>query len=156
MIEIVDFQIGDETELSNLVHTVFKEFVAPDYSTAGNEFFYSFIQAENFISRFITKGDLILIAKSTDKMVGMIEIRDLNQISLLFVDEQFHGRGIAKMLFNESVNRCKQAYNNVDKFFAWRAYGAQQREIGNETEFSCFVSFHPPAGGRENMGLYLD
>ena len=42
-----------------------------------------------------------------DTIVGMIAVRDFIHISLLFVDKHYHKQGIAKHLFNDTIDYCK-------------------------------------------------
>jgi len=116
-IKIINYKIGDEEELSNLIKRVYDEFVAPDYSEEGNKFFTNFIVAKNFILRYKQKNNIILIAEVNNCKVGMIEIRDNNHISLLFVEKEHHGEGIAKQLYYEALIKCKKKDKNLNKFY---------------------------------------
>jgi len=49
--------------------------------------------------------------------VGMIEIRDYNHISLLFVDKEFQGEGIARELFTEALKICKLKDKSIVKIY---------------------------------------
>jgi len=111
------FQVGDELDLSNLIKCVYDEFVAPDYSKAGNDFFYDFIVADCFVDRINTKDNIILVAECDNLKIGMIEVRDNNHISLLFVDKHYHGQGIARELFVQAVKMCKMRDKDLDKFY---------------------------------------
>ncbi len=41
-----------------------------------------------------------------EKIVGMIEIRNDNHISLFFVEEEFQGKGIGKAIFRKALKVC--------------------------------------------------
>ncbi len=105
-IAISSFQKGEEIEIFEFIKRVYDEFVSSDYTDEGNMFFYNFISAENIAERFDKNKNIILTAKHKGKIVGMIEIRGTNQISLLFVDKSFQGQGIAKKLFAEALRQC--------------------------------------------------
>lgn len=47
----------------------------------------------------------------------MIEIRENKNISLLFVNKDFHGRGIARRLYEESLKICKQRNETLEMFY---------------------------------------
>lgn len=47
------------------------------------------------------------IALSGNRIVGMIEVRDHDHVSLLFVDPDFHHKGIAKDLIRQTVQICR-------------------------------------------------
>jgi GNAT superfamily N-acetyltransferase len=101
------FEIGEETAISHLIKTVFDEFVAPDYSPAGNTFFHAYIQPDRLLERF-SNGDVLLTAKSNNSIIGMIEVRDQNHICLLFVDKVWHRKGIAKKLLTKVITLYRE------------------------------------------------
>ncbi|HNX21277.1 MAG TPA: GNAT family N-acetyltransferase [Bacteroidales bacterium] len=102
-INIEKYSDGQENEISLLIKKVYDEFVALDYSDEGNAFFYDFIQPKNILERQ-KMSPTILVAKYNSKIVGMIELRDNSYISLLFVDKEFQGQGIAKRLYREALD----------------------------------------------------
>jgi len=50
---------------------------------------------------------MLILALAEDSMVGLVEVRSYNHIALLFVDEEWHRRGVAKRLLDLAVERCK-------------------------------------------------
>ncbi|AHF06017.1 acetyltransferase [Desulfitobacterium metallireducens DSM 15288] len=40
-------------------------------------------------------------------MIGMIEVRNQNHIALLFVDDRYHKKGIAKKLISLAIERAQ-------------------------------------------------
>jgi len=115
-VKIENFRTGQETEISNLIRNVYDEFVAPDYSVEGNKFFYDWIAADKIAERQ-KSGRNMLLAMIDSKIAGVIETRDNNHISLLFVDKAFHGQGIAKKLFHEVLINCKKNNPGLNKFY---------------------------------------
>jgi len=116
IIKIENYQNGQEIEIYQLIKKVYDEFVSIDYSDEGNKFFYDWIEPSRIAER--QKGQTNLeVAIMDSKLVGMIEIRDNKNISLLFVDKEYHGRGIAKRLFHESLKTCIQRDSALDKFY---------------------------------------
>jgi GNAT superfamily N-acetyltransferase len=115
MLKIREYIIGEEFELYKLIRKVYDEFVAPDYSMDGNTFFYDFIKPENFINRYQSNNNIILIAEMNGVKVGMIELRDENHIALMFVDKAYQKKGVAKALFNEALKRCLARNDKVNK-----------------------------------------
>jgi GNAT superfamily N-acetyltransferase len=95
-----EFQPGQEREIYDLIKRVYDEFVAPDYTNEGNQFFYDFIRPEMMLERYSNKIDTIFTAKTNSQIIGVITLRNPDHISLLFVDKEFHGMGIARKLFN--------------------------------------------------------
>jgi GNAT superfamily N-acetyltransferase len=107
-IEISRYQIGSgyEKEILNLVRNVFDEYCSADCDQFGLKVFYDFIEEYNFTERNQTNC-ATFIAKVGEAIAGVLEIRDNNHICLLFVDNRFHGMGIAKMLMYEAINLAK-------------------------------------------------
>jgi predicted GNAT family N-acyltransferase len=116
MIKIKKYRDGQEIMIHQLIKKVYDEFVSMDYSKEGNRFFYDWIEPDKIAERQKNQRN-ILTAMMDSKIVGMIEIRDNNTISLLFVDKVYQGQGIAKKLFQESLKNCIQKDANLDKFY---------------------------------------
>ena len=96
----------DILEVSELATRVFNEFVAPEYSSEGVQEFYRYIQPSAFRARAQT-NHFGLITLEQDKVVGVIEMRDHNHVSLLFVAPKFQRRGIAKELLRRALQICR-------------------------------------------------
>jgi len=115
-VRIEKYQNGQETAIYQLIKRVYDEFVSIDYCEQGNKFFYDWIQPSNIAERQINQINIWVAFKGSE-LVGMIEVRDNKFISLLFVDKIYQGKGIAKMLFNESLKEIVQRDPNLDKFY---------------------------------------
>jgi predicted GNAT family N-acyltransferase len=115
-IKIEEYQKGQEIEIHQLIKKVYDEFVSIDYSDEGNKFFYDWIESSRIAERQKDQNNL-LVALMDSKIVGMIEIRDNKNISLLFVDRQYQGQGIAKRLFQRSLSICIQRDSKLDNFY---------------------------------------
>ena len=98
-----------------MVRNVFDQFEAPDYSPEGIAEFYKYIQVDAMSSR-ISKNHFGLLALFNRDTVGMIEIRDYQHISLLFVDSNYHRQGIGKKLWIEAFKKCIQSSSKVTSF----------------------------------------
>ena len=110
---ISKFAAGQENEVANLIKTVFDEFIGIEYSDKGNELFDDFIDPENIIERNRC-GNIILIYKKNNKIIGMIEARDNYHICLFFVHKDHQGQGIGKQLFDELKNLLKGKTDFID------------------------------------------
>jgi len=96
----VQIEEMDESEIpsaSALVREVFLDFVAPQYSDEGQRTFLSYIEPEALLARLV-KGHKVFVARADGRPVGLIEFRERNHISLLFVRREFQGQGIARRL----------------------------------------------------------
>ncbi len=115
-IKISEYLAGQEIIIHDLIKRVYDEFVSPDYSPAGNQFFYDWIKPSKIAERQLLKRT-IFIALADSEIIGMIEIRDNNTISLLFVDKTFHGQGIARKLFHTALMSCLLNNPTLEKFY---------------------------------------
>ena len=91
----------------DLVHRVFDEFEAPFYPQKGVQSFYNFIRVDNILPQYLNDSLYFYGCFVDDTIVGMIAVRDFIHISLLFVDKHYHKQGIAKHLFNDTIDYCK-------------------------------------------------
>ena len=99
---------GEEKEVCDLVNRVFDEFVGPGYAEQGVLEFRNYVQPEALLERCQTT-DFVLVATALDKIVGMIEIRANEHLSLLFVDRQYQGQGISRELLRRALDLCRRA-----------------------------------------------
>jgi len=113
---IKKFQKGQEESIFKLIKKVYDEFVAKDYSEEGNQFFYDWINPDKILERQKSQVNL-LVALQDSQIIGMIEIRENINISLLFVDQEFHGQGIAKRLFKEALQMVIQRDSTIKKLY---------------------------------------
>ncbi|MDD3876961.1 MAG: GNAT family N-acetyltransferase [Bacteroidales bacterium] len=113
---IEKYQFGQEEKIHELIKKVYGEFVSNDYSEAGNQFFFDWIQPSKIAERQCNQIN-IWVAFMDLKLVGMIEIRDNRFISLLFVDKDYQRNGIAKKLFYESLKETIRRDSKLDKFY---------------------------------------
>lgn len=81
-----------------MVWKTFLKYEAPEYSDEGIYHFREFITDESLYKMFCAGFYQIFVAVYRDKIVGMISLRDVMHISLLFVDANYHRRGIGRKL----------------------------------------------------------
>ena len=116
MISISTFKNGQEIAINKLIKEVYDEFVSADYCDEGNQFFYNWIEPAKIAERQKNERT-IFVAKNKNEIIGMIEIRDNNTISLLFVSKKYHGQGIAKKLLQKAIKNCIKKEPNINKFY---------------------------------------
>ena len=101
----------------DLALRVFIEFEAPEYEPIGTENFKKdCIYNQVYINRFLSGDNLMLVAIDMDneKIIGMIDERGNGDISMLFVDSEYHRQGIATALMSDMVCNLKfQGYNKI-------------------------------------------
>lgn len=95
-----------------LVTTVFDKDVAHQYNQEGNNEFHKYLDYISFVKRINTNHELVG-AYIKNKLVGVLEIRDSNHISLLFVSGEFQSQGIGRQLFNFYLNNRPLNHNGV-------------------------------------------
>jgi GNAT superfamily N-acetyltransferase len=98
-------QTTEENAVRELVARVFIEFVGVRYSDEGRREFLKYIQPGALVQR-TDAGHLSSVALVGDELAGMIEIRDCQHISLLFVEAHFQRRGIARGLLRYALRHC--------------------------------------------------
>src|SRR3990170_6755724 len=97
---------GDGVEVSNLIARSFNEFIAPDFPEEGIEEFFRYSNPRALIKR--SEGNhFVLVAEAEGTIAGMIEIREMKHVSMLFVDKAFQRRGIGKELLRAALDRIK-------------------------------------------------
>lgn len=97
-------------EAFHVIWEVFQEFVAPDYTPEGINYFYSeFIKGEKFRKKFTDNREIMYGAYIGDELAGVLSISVMNTVSCVFVKGKYHRQGIGKKLFDmvikESISK---------------------------------------------------
>jgi predicted GNAT family N-acyltransferase len=114
--------------LSEMVENVFDESVGKDYSEEGNIEFKKYITPQSIFDRINDKTRKLYIARNNNDIIGVLETKNKDHISLLFVKKEFHGRGIAKKLFQKYLesfkndNFWKESITVNSSFYAEKIY----------------------------------
>lgn len=87
-----------------LAWKTFLRFEADVYSPEGVKHFEDFITDTTLHRMFIMGAYQMFVALDLNKIVGMITLRNSTHISLLFVDEKYHRRGIGRALMQYLTN----------------------------------------------------
>jgi GNAT superfamily N-acetyltransferase len=98
---------GEEGSISGLIRAVYDIYIAPENEPRGNEQFIDFITPANILARVQDHTDAVTTCKIDGVIAGVLSVRDGNHISLLFVDEQHHGKGIARRMILDFIARNK-------------------------------------------------
>ena len=81
-----------------LAWDTFLIYEAPDYSLKGVHNFKSFVR-DPLLKKMFTYGEYIAIGAFIERrMIGILGVRNTNHVSLLFVDQEYHRRGVARAL----------------------------------------------------------
>ena len=87
---------GEEEAVNELISRTFRSHIAPSYSDEGIREFLNYIEPS--VIRERSANHVTLVATANKVIVGVIEVRSHDHISLLFVDSAFQRQGIAKEL----------------------------------------------------------
>ena len=98
---------GEEELACDLVQDVFREFVAPLYEQEGVEEFLRYVDPSLMAERS-RLNHFTLLAVDSGNVVGVLEVRDLNHVSLLFVASEAQRKGIARQLLNEGLEIARR------------------------------------------------
>ena len=98
---------GEEREISDLATRVFSEFVAHQYSEQGIQEFLKYIEPQRLLKRCNEDG-FVFIAKTKDKLVGMIELIGSSHIALFFVEGDLQKIHIGRELLRKSLEFCRK------------------------------------------------
>ena len=129
---------------SGFIFLLFKEFIAPDFSQQGIDEFLSFASPEGLAER-TQANNFAILALFQNQIVGMIEIRDYDHMSLLFVDAEYQGSGIATELIERSLGRCLSRNPGLDSMSV--------NSGPNSVTFYEKVGFLPTAPEQEQNGI---
>jgi len=120
--------IDEINNVSNMVNNVFNEFVGIDYSENGKRTFKDYIKPRNIMERYNNGKSYFYIAKCNNEIIGILEVKNKDHISLLFVKKEFHGKGVGKKLFENYLETLKQDNIGIktitvnSSFFAEKIY----------------------------------
>lgn len=90
-----------------LVRRVFDAHVAPGYAQCGIDAFHDYARAEALTERVAlgASWSLVAVDVSAKRLVGVIEVRGGDHVSLLFVASEHQRRGIARRLYAAARKR---------------------------------------------------
>lgn len=91
-------KIEEWDDAMELAFRVFLKFEAQEYGQAGTDAFRKFISDKMLKKLFETGHYKLFLAFYNKELVGMTSLRNGNHVSLLFVKETFHNKGIGKKL----------------------------------------------------------
>ena len=100
--------------VSRLILDSFSEFIADEYSEEGRAEFTRFVQAEALVDRS-RSNHFVLVAIAGEGPAGVIELRDNDHVSLLFVDSRFQRHGIARELLERALSLARPAKPGLDR-----------------------------------------
>ncbi len=100
-------------ETMELVWRTFMKYDAADYTPEGIRNFYAFLHDGELWNWYLNGKYPILVAIYEGKIVGEISARGGNFISLLFIDEAYHRKGIGRALIRRMGEYMKNERNEI-------------------------------------------
>lgn len=97
-------------EAMNLAWDTFILYEAPEYTKEGITSFRNFVRDPILKTLFIEGKYNVLAAFNNNIIVGIIGVRNETHISLLFVDSEYHKKGIARRLVENTFERTYEKY----------------------------------------------
>ena len=97
-------------EAMNLAWDTFILYEAPEYTKEGITSFRNFVRDPILKTLFIEGKYNVLAAFNNNIIVGIIGVRNETHISLLFVDSEYHKKGIARRLVEKTLERTYEKY----------------------------------------------
>ena len=105
---IKDIDISHYDTAVNLTLEVFMEFEAPEYSQEGIHTFIDYIHSNETREILLNKANVFLGCFYKKQLVGIIAFRNESHVSLLFVNKNYHRKGIATRLMKKAVKLTKK------------------------------------------------
>ena len=106
--------MADWEETMAMTWRTFLKFEAKDYGMEGVDSFRNFISDPLLRRMFLLGTYHMFVATYHEKIVGMVSLRNENHISLLFVDEMYHKRGIGRRLIDTIGEFSREEYGKSD------------------------------------------
>ncbi|WP_052769893.1 GNAT family N-acetyltransferase [Paenibacillus sp. IHB B 3415] len=97
---------GEEKLITPLIREAFDIHISVNYSAQGVIEFYKYIELAAIRKR-MQQDHEIFITTSGPGVTGIIELRNNNHISLLFVKNAHKGTGIGRILLQHAVDKMK-------------------------------------------------
>jgi len=104
----------EAADVSVLVLSVFDAYIAPEYTPQGIEEFRKYAQAAALLERS-RQDHFVVTATHGDTLAGMIEMRQNNHVSLLFVAKPFHRRGLSRGLLDRAMGHARDQGGTLER-----------------------------------------
>lgn len=104
---------ADWQQTMNMIWKTFLRFEAADYTEEGIANFRDFITDGKIYKMFLQGSYLMMVALDKGKIIGQISVRNRNHISLLFVDEAYHKKGVGRGLISAMGEYLKRENHEI-------------------------------------------
>ena len=90
-----------------MIWKTFLKFEGEDYSPEGIRNFFDFITDDDLYCAFLRGDYQMMVALDEERVIGAASVRNRNHLSLLFVDEEYHRRGVGRTLMKKMTEYLK-------------------------------------------------
>ena len=104
---------GEWNQMMDMIWRTFMKFEAVDYTQEGIDQFHDFLYDGQLHAWYLQGAYEMLVALDGERIVGEISVRKGNYISLLFVEEAYHRRGIGSALMKRMAEHLKNQKSQV-------------------------------------------
>ncbi len=105
---------ADAEAVSRLIAASFTEFIGPEYTEEGRAEFLRYVAPAALVER-TRSNHFLLVAMADGRPAGVIELRDNDHVSLLFVDAGHQRHGIARELLARALAVARPAKPGLDR-----------------------------------------
>ena len=84
-----------------MIWRTFMKFEGKDYSEEGIRNFFNFITGKELYTLFLRGEYRLMVALDEGNIIGAGSVRSRNHLSLLFVDEAYHRRGVGSTILEK-------------------------------------------------------
>lgn len=91
-----------------MIWKTFLRYDSKDYTQEGIRNFFEFITDDTLYRSFLAGAYQMLVALDGERIIGAGSIRNGTHLSLLFVDEEYHGQGVGSCLMNQLCKYLKE------------------------------------------------
>ncbi|WBW96327.1 GNAT family N-acetyltransferase [Oceanirhabdus sp. W0125-5] len=109
--EIRPMKIEELERALELIYNVFMEFEAPDFWEEGVKTFVEFLDFNSIKNKIEDDNLNFFGCYDKEKLVGVIATRQVSHIVLLFVDKNYHRKGIGRKLFETVLSAVEDNFN---------------------------------------------
>lgn len=150
----IDVSRMDGSDLSaavGLIKKVFMKFEALDYSAEGVAHFMAYLDDE--LEKELSASQLqFWCGMLGQQLVGVLAVRSTNHVALLFVDEKYHRKGIAKQMYQAMLAELAPKQLTVNSSpYAVPAYEKLGFQLNGEEETVSGIRFQPMIFIREDV-----
>ena len=105
---------ADAEAVSRLIVESFTEFIGPEYTEEGRAEFLRHVEPGALVER-MRSNHLLLVAMAGERPAGVIELRDNDHVSLLFVDTRHQRHGVARGLLERALAIARPAKPGLER-----------------------------------------